>query len=133
MGYGGPVVTPPIVPPLADDGGRTDVLPLVVNRDRRRWLEGGVASGICCAGELYERKKGTKSKRRKWMKIENRRRRKKERKKKQKKREEESSIKVSSLCLLFLPDYFVHVARAGAAALLGPVGGRKNKGRFKTS
>ena len=32
----------------------------------------------------------------------------------------------------FLPDYFVHVVRAGAAAAQ-PVGGRKNKGRFKTS
>ena len=97
MGYGGRVVTPPIVPPLADDGGRTDVLPLVVNRDRRRWLEGGVASGICCAGNSMK-EKGTKCKRRKWMKIE-----KKKEKEEEEKREEESSIKVSSLslCLLF--------------------------------
>lgn len=46
---------------LGDDGdGRMDVLPLVVNGDRRRWLEGGVASGICCEDCMKGKKQNLK-------------------------------------------------------------------------
>lgn len=39
--------SPPMSPPLTDDGGRKYDRPLVSIHDRRRWPEGGVASGIC--------------------------------------------------------------------------------------